>query len=93
MSILAKEADGPVDFRELGCAIQLQSPPIKVFATGSKRLSTMTEGLTLLNGSGDYISYPHGVIVILEALPKADDLNPALPFKLQGTRSTITASI
>ena len=44
-------------------------------------LSTLTDAL--LDGGIDYnISHPRGVVVILDALLKTDDLNPALALKL-----------
>ncbi|PIL30605.1 hypothetical protein GSI_07306 [Ganoderma sinense ZZ0214-1] len=83
----AKETGALIDFGELGypMPISLHQAVCEWIEAQHWVLSTLTDALILLDGGIDYnISHPRGVVVILEALPKTDDLNPALAFKLLG---------
>ncbi|KAM5542668.1 hypothetical protein V8D89_003629 [Ganoderma adspersum] len=86
-AVPAKETGALIDFRELGypIPISLHQAVCEWIEAQHWVLSTLTDALILLDGGIDYnISHPRGVVVILEALPKTDELNPALAFKLLG---------
>ncbi|KAI1783166.1 hypothetical protein LXA43DRAFT_1047776 [Ganoderma leucocontextum] len=86
-AIPAAETGALIDFRELGylTPISLHQGVCDWMEAQHWVLVTLIDALILLDGGIDYnISHPRGVVVILEALPKTDDLDPARAFKLLG---------